>query len=266
MTERIYLDHAATTPLRPEVRAAMEPYLARRLRQPQQPARRRTARQARPGRRPRHPGRTRSAPSSPRSPSRAAAPRRTTPPWSASCSPTGSAATTSSRPRSSTRPSATPPAFWKRSASASPTCPWTSTGRVSPDAVAEALTDRTVLVSVMHANNEVGTIQPLREIADVVHARGVLLHTDAVQTFGQLPVNVADLGADLLTVSAHKIYGPKGVGRAVRPLRRPHRAVAARRRRRSAGGGPARRTSPPSSASPRPCACCSRSARPTPPG
>jgi len=85
-------------------------------------------------------------------------------------------------------------------------------GRISPQDVAGALTDRTALVSVMHANNEVGTIQPLREIADLVHARGAYLHTDAVQTFGQLPVHVHDLGADLLTVSAHKIYGPKGAG------------------------------------------------------
>jgi len=85
-------------------------------------------------------------------------------------------------------------------------------GRVTPQAVADALTDRTALVSVMHANNEVGTIQPLREIADLVHARGAYFHTDAVQTFGQLPVHVHDLGADLLTVSAHKIYGPKGAG------------------------------------------------------
>ena len=85
-------------------------------------------------------------------------------------------------------------------------------GTVSPQSVADALTDETVLVSVMHANNEVGTIQPLREIADLVHARGALLHTDAVQTFGQLPVTVGALGADLLTLSAHKIYGPKGAG------------------------------------------------------
>jgi len=85
-------------------------------------------------------------------------------------------------------------------------------GRVSPQAVADALTDRTVLVSVIHASNEVGTVQPLREIADIVHARGAWLHTDAVQTFGQLPVTVDALGADLLTISAHKIYGPKGAG------------------------------------------------------
>ncbi len=85
-------------------------------------------------------------------------------------------------------------------------------GLVSPKAVADALTDRTVLVSVIHASNEVGTIQPLREIADLVHQRGALLHSDAVQTFGQLPVTVDALGVDLLTVSAHKIYGPKGAG------------------------------------------------------
>ena len=85
-------------------------------------------------------------------------------------------------------------------------------GTVSPASVADALTDETVLVSVMHANNEVGTIQPLAEIAEIVHRRGALLHTDAVQTFGQLPVTVNSLGADLITLSAHKIYGPKGAG------------------------------------------------------
>ena len=92
------------------------------------------------------------------------------------------------------------------------TLPVDELGTVSPQSVGDALTDETVLVSVMHANNEVGTIQPLREIADVVHARGAFLHSDAVQTFGQLPVTVDALGADLLTLSAHKIYGPKGAG------------------------------------------------------
>ncbi len=88
-------------------------------------------------------------------------------------------------------------------------------GRVSPETVAAALTPQTVLVSVIHASNEVGTVQPLREISEIVHAQGAYLHTDAVQTFGQLPVTLDGLGADLLTVSAHKIYGPKGAGALV---------------------------------------------------
>ncbi len=85
-------------------------------------------------------------------------------------------------------------------------------GQVSPDAVADAVTERTALVSVMHANNEIGTIQPVREIAEVAHYAGAYFHTDAVQTLGQLPLDVNELGADLVTISAHKIYGPKGVG------------------------------------------------------
>ena len=85
-------------------------------------------------------------------------------------------------------------------------------GRVNPDAVGGAITDHTCLVSVMHANNEVGTVSQLSAIAEQVHARGALLHADAVQTFGKIPVNVQDLQVDLLSISAHKIYGPKGVG------------------------------------------------------
>ncbi len=85
-------------------------------------------------------------------------------------------------------------------------------GMVSVNDVAAAITDKTILITIMHANNEVGTIMPIQEIAKLAHARGIFMHTDAVQSFGKIPVNVNELGVDLLTISAHKIYGPKGVG------------------------------------------------------
>src|SRR5262245_44336052 len=85
-------------------------------------------------------------------------------------------------------------------------------GRVTPAALGAAITDRTVLVSIQHANSETGTLQPIRELTQIAHARGVLVHTDAAQTVGKVPVGVEELGVDLLTVAGHKLYAPKGVG------------------------------------------------------
>ncbi len=90
--------------------------------------------------------------------------------------------------------------------------PVDGTGMVDPEAVRDAITGRTILVSVMHANNEVGTIQPIDEVAEIAREHGVLFHTDAAQSVGKIPVNVQDLGVDLLSVAGHKVYAPKGVG------------------------------------------------------
>lgn len=87
-----------------------------------------------------------------------------------------------------------------------------SEGVVSPAHVRAALRPETVLITVMHANNELGTLQPLREIADIAREAGVPLHSDGVQSFGKVATRVIDMGVDMFSVSAHKIYGPKGVG------------------------------------------------------
>jgi cysteine desulfurase len=86
------------------------------------------------------------------------------------------------------------------------------TGLIDPEDVRRAMTPRTVLVSVMHANNEVGTIEPVAEVAAIAHEHGVLVHTDAAQAIGKIPTRVDELGVDLLTIAGHKLYAPKGVG------------------------------------------------------
>jgi cysteine desulfurase len=85
-------------------------------------------------------------------------------------------------------------------------------GFVDPDDVKKAITNKTILISIMHANNEVGTMEPIAEIGKIAKENGVYFHTDAVQSFGHIPIRAEELKADLLSASAHKLYGPKGVG------------------------------------------------------
>jgi cysteine desulfurase len=87
-----------------------------------------------------------------------------------------------------------------------------SDGLIDPEEVRKAIQPDTIVVSIMHANNEIGTIQPIEEIAAIAHERDIVFHTDAVQTYGKVPIHVEEMGIDLLSLSAHKIYGPKGTG------------------------------------------------------
>lgn len=90
--------------------------------------------------------------------------------------------------------------------------PVNAMGLINPEDVEAAITDKTLLISVMHANNEIGTIQPIREIGQIAWNHKVRFHCDAVQTFGHIPVNVDDLNVDMLSISGHKLHGPKGIG------------------------------------------------------
>ncbi len=217
----IYMDNHATTRVDPRVLDAMLPFFSERLATRAAPVTGTVGKHARRSMRRGNRLRRQSARSREKSCSPAA--RRKATIWRCAAWQSGqNCGVPIPRPTSSASPPSTKPCSirWSFSAGAvakSLCCPWSKpavrrAGLISPQQVADAIRENTVLVSVMLANNEIGAIQPIAEIGAICRQRGILLHCDATQGVGKIHVDVAKLHIDLMSFSAHKIYGPKGIG------------------------------------------------------